>query len=249
MFAAVAHPAQARGEPALDDISRYLVAGGSLSIDKVTQTTLEMWHEGDYATLMGPITILVAQVGVESGGGGSATVKIEAGKTYTVYLHEYTDTHPGDWNATITLVSVDISAEVDLEVLLGPSGKEASAYIESNATDPSKQQALEQATKLRTALTDAVKATGVDPDQPKTSDLVESLADLAKAAAYKDSAGQLLFPTFGNKKVQQVLIRMAFAAYGNQKNDDAFHSLCKILIGMDIANYKPPATSPTQPPA
>ncbi len=87
------------------DINTYVVAKNN--VDRMEGNKLEMWHRDDMVELRGPITIEVYHWHLDIPFEKTETVTIVEGETYSVYLDEYSGTHPGDCNITVTLLTVD----------------------------------------------------------------------------------------------------------------------------------------------
>jgi len=81
-------------------------------VDFVTGARLGMFHNGDYVTLKGPITISVSQTHRRTEKEPwttepTYTIRIREAENRTITNKEYTRTNVGDWNTEVALVSED----------------------------------------------------------------------------------------------------------------------------------------------
>lgn len=226
-------------KPPIDDLSTYIV--GRNNVDKVTKTTLEMWHGGDWVTLKGPITISVYNWSSEGHGSSTNKIKIESEKTVTIGLDQYSEKFPGDWNTTITLVSVDITLDLELlELIFGTSVDEVKDFGMTYGSWGSQASAMANGSAAASGFKNILGSTGKPGDFPNLDEAAKVFKGAAMLSTLVDDSGKALFPTFQNPGVQSLITTMCMNAAKDAKALIAVKNLMSLLGGMDMAKYTPP---------
>ena len=242
VLAAAALPALAHDQNPTGDIRKFIVFGDN--VDKQTETVLEMWHGGDSVTLEGPITISVYTWREDGPGSATNTYKLGTGEDKTFALEQYTESHPGDWNTRITLVSVDFPVDKELlELLFGVNSQAIDKYIRGAADSDSFMSAIDASKSARAAFAELIKDAVTAGNAATVTDATTAYGFVAKLGALEDAEGEPLFPSLASEGMQAVIAKMAVGAVKGEGSLTALKNLVTILIGLDMAKHT--ATMPS----
>jgi hypothetical protein len=232
-------PAAAQAPSELDpgaDIFYYvqaqqMVADASGNGIERTATSITLDGRGNWVELRGPITISVSID--DRGRKTTETVKIEAGKTYTVGIKDQ-GSGSAQWKAIITLLSIDVSETTTTTAWgIGTSLGQVVQYINERVDTEAYADEQRLAAASEEKYREFLEGRGVANAQ----EVAAFIKALALMSNLRDrDTGQPIFPTLRTRGIVKIIALVAISEAMNGKKPTGAQMLAELLVGMDIAN-------------
>jgi hypothetical protein len=224
-------------------LTHYIM--GSNNVDQLTATTLAMYHRGDWVELKGPITISVLVWHTDDPSTVTNTVILKSGQTVTIGVDEYSETHPGDWNATITLVSYqEVELRGLLELVFGTGDFQMfQEFLDKHLAKYDESDASARAQPVLDKFNEFIAAAGgksAFPNSAKAGSLLKTIATMSNLR--DKNTEEPLFPSLRLKGVQSLLTQMVLMTAQDSSAFPTASTVFSLVLGHDIDRANAEAT-------